>query len=111
MRKDQGRVARLPVRIDGGETVDLAVRLVFGPDGALLRIVVPPAGTSGRDPRQAAAHRLVAAIDAELARPDAPGMEAVRRGLELRAQLAEDLVELEARHGPAIARTLRLAEA
>lgn len=64
-----GRAALIPVRIDEGETVNVAVRLVFGPDGALLRVVVPPATSAQRDPRDAAARRLLSRLDAELARP------------------------------------------
>jgi hypothetical protein len=100
------RAVTLQVRLDGGETIDVAARLVFGPDGALMRVIVPQ--LPPRDPRERAARRLVARIDAELARPGAPGAEMIRREAELTADLAEQLVELEARHGPVAARTAAL---
>lgn len=96
----------LPVAIEGGETVEVAVRLVFGGEGELQRLVVPPGGPP--DPRGQAARRLVARLDAELARPHAPGLLAIQREAERVAALAETLLELEARHGPVVVRTARL---
>lgn len=97
----------LPVAIEGGETVEVAVRLVFGSEGELQRLVVPP-GAGPADPRAQAARRLVARLDAELARPHAPGLLAIQREAERVAALAETLMELEARHGPTVVRTARL---
>lgn len=115
MRRDDltriSQAARLVVTIEGGEAVTLAVRLVFGEGGALLRVVLPPAPAGVRDPRELAARRLVQALDVQLARPGAPGMVALRRETELVLSLAEQLEALEERHGPAAARTLRLGAA
>jgi len=109
------KAGRLSVRIGEGETIDLAVRLVFGPDGALLRVLVP-VGAGRLDPRDQAARRLVQRLDAELARPrdafgSGPGMVALRREAELVLHLAEQLEALEETHGPAAARGLRLGAA
>lgn len=97
----------LPVAIEGGETVELGVRLVFGAEGEVQRLVVPP-GSGPPEPRTQAARRLVARLDAELARPHAPGLLAIQREAERVAALAETLMELEARHGPVVVRTARL---
>lgn len=112
---DRGKAAQLSVRIDGGETVTLAVRLMFSDDGALLRVLVP-VGAGRLDPRDQAARRLVQQIDAELARPHAarggaPGVVLLAREAELRLGLAEQLEELEARLGPVVARAQRMASA
>lgn len=109
------KAGRLSVRIGEGETIDLAVRLVFGPDGALLRVLVP-VGAGRLDPRDQAARRLVQRLDAELARPrdafgSGAGMVALRREAELVLHLAEQLEALEETHGPAAARGLRLGAA
>lgn len=101
------RAVTLPVRIDGGETVTMATRLVFSHDGALMRVIVPDLPT--HDPRARAARRLLQRIDVELARPGAPGVAQIQREAELQAALAEQLLDLEAQHGPALARTARLA--
>ena len=104
------KAAQLSVRIDGGETIDLAVRMVFSADGALVRVLVPV--SAGRlDPRDQAARRLVQQLDSELARPGAPGMVLLAREAALRLDLAEQLEALEERHGPAVARALRLGAA
>lgn len=89
-----GRPARLAVRIVDGETVHLVVRVVRDGAGAVARVIVPPAPTS--DPREAAARRLVQAIDAQLCRGDAPGLLAIQRDAELVADLAEQLRDIEA---------------
>jgi hypothetical protein len=104
-----GKAVLLGVAIEGGETVEVAVRLVFGSDGELLRLVVPPGGPP--DPRAQAARRLVARLDAELARPHAPGLLAIQREAERVAALAEVLIDLEAQHGPVVARAARLGAA
>jgi len=109
------KAGRLAVRIGEGETIDIAVRLVFGPDGALLRVLVP-VGAGRLDPRDQAARLLVQRLDAELARPrdafgSGPGMVALRREAELVLHLAEQLEALEETHGPAAARGLRLGAA
>jgi hypothetical protein len=100
------RAVTLQVRLDGGETIGVAARLVFAPDGALMRVILP--SVQVHDPRERAARRLVQRIDAELARPGEPGAELIRREAELVAELAQQLVDLEARHGPAMARTAAL---
>lgn len=100
------RAVTLHVRLEGGETIGVAARLVFAPDGTLMRVILPPAQV--HDPRERAARRLVQRIDAEMARPGAPGAELIRREADLMADLAEQLVDLEARHGPAMARTAAL---
>lgn len=108
LHPQRGKAQRLLVQIDEGEAVEVFARLVFSADGAVLRVVVPPlVGAARFDHRQAAARRLVARLDAELARPHAPGLLAVQREAELLAALAEDVAEHEARLGPELARTLR----
>jgi hypothetical protein len=113
MRRAQvlSRAALLPVRIGEGETVHVTASLIFSADGALLRVVPPPPGPGRADPREMAARRLLARLDAELARPGAPGVYALRQEAELLVGLAEQLEEAEARHGPVVARAYRMAEA
>lgn len=101
------RAVVLPVRIEGGETVHVPVRLEFAEDGALLRVIVPP--LPPRDPGEVAARRLVQRIDAELAGPRRPGVAQLQREAELLATLAEGLLDLEALHGPVAARSAALA--
>lgn len=110
IRKTQAiaRAALLPVRIGEGETISVSASLIFSDDGALLRVVPPPVGE--RDPREAAARRLLARLDAELARPGGVGLLALRREAELLLHLAEQLEEIEARMGPMVARAQRMAE-
>jgi hypothetical protein len=100
------RAVTLQVRLDSGETIGVAARAVFATDGALMRVILPM--VPAHDPRERAARRLVARIDAELARPGAPGAEVIRREAELVADLAEQLVNLEAQHGLAMVRTAAL---
>jgi hypothetical protein len=108
MRGGLGKAVLLRVAIEGGEAVEIGVRLVFGTEGELLRIVVPPGAPP--DPREHAARRLVARLDAELARPHAPGLLAIQREAERVAALAEVLIDLEELHGPVVARAARLDE-
>ena len=105
---ERGKAAVLAVRIDGGETISLGVRLLFSEDGALLRVLVP-VGAGQLDPRDQAARRLVQQLDVGLARPGAPGMALLLREAELRLSLAEQLLALEEQHGPAVARAQRMA--
>lgn len=93
-----GQVAHLAVRIGDGETIPLAVRLVFDA-GALVAVHVPPA-PAGADPREIAARRLVQQLGAQLARPGAPGITQLRREAELVADVAEQLADLEASRAP-----------
>lgn len=97
------RATIIPVRIDGGETVNVAVGLEYAPGGALVRVVVPDAPS--RDPREMAARRMLLSIDAQLRSPRQPGITLVQRECELLAELAQDLVDLEAVHGPAAVRS------
>jgi hypothetical protein len=109
-RRTQGppsKAARLMVPLVEGESAALMVRLLFGAEGELVRVLVP-LGTGALDPRDQAARRLVQRLDAELARPGAPGIAALRREAELALALAEQLEELEAQHGPAMARAARM---
>ena len=100
------KAARLVVPLVEGESVALMVRLLFGAEGELVRVLVP-VGTGVLDPRDQAARRLVQRLDVEMARPGAPGIAALRREAELALALAEQLEALEEQHGPTVARAAR----
>ncbi|MFN0183063.1 MAG: hypothetical protein ACKVQR_04505 [Aquabacterium sp.] len=110
-RQTLGRATLIPVRISEGETVNVTARLVFSDDGALLRVLAPAPGAGRADPREFAARRLLARLDAELARPGGVGMHALRQEAELLLALTEQLEAAEVRLGPVLARAQRMAQA
>ena len=95
------RVVRVRVPTPEGETIAMACRAAFSDDGALLRIFPPPPAPSD-DPRWAGARRLVQRLDAELARPGAPGLFQIHREAEAFAALLEHVLDVEAEQGSAV---------
>jgi hypothetical protein len=94
------QVVRLPVRLVGGEQVDLTASLRFGPAGALVDIAVvlaPPPRSSVLE-QQAAL--LVEAIAGKMRRRRDLGIAELRRRAEAALVLLEQLEALEDAHGP-----------
>lgn len=94
------QVVRLPVRLAGGDQVDLVTALQFNAAGTLVAIGVslPPAPRSTEAERQAAL--LVQAIGDKLRRRRDIGITELRRRAEAALQLLELLEGLEDTHGP-----------
>ena len=88
-------VARVQVPTPEGETVAMAARLQMSGDGAVMRVFGPPPGPRD-DPRWGAARRLLQRLDAELARPGAPGLFQLHREAEAYAALLEHMLDVEA---------------
>jgi hypothetical protein len=95
-----GQVVRLPVRLVGGEQVDLTVTLRFGAAGALrdLGVTLAPPPRSSETERQAAL--LVEAIAGKMRRRPDIGIAELRRRAEAALVLLEQLEALEDVHGP-----------
>jgi hypothetical protein len=94
------QVVRLPVRLAGGDQVDLVASLRFNPAGALVDIAVtlaPPPHSSEQE-RQAAL--LVEAIAGKMRRRPDIGVAELRRRAEAALLLLEQLEAMEDLHGP-----------